>query len=103
MCVGESDLGDRNFDFHPSFGGGGNENPGQALPALATGASSSQAAADGIAEPPKDVVLVLAGWRGHLGHTAMTEGDPPTVWYDVEVAMEALEVVEVVETAGRFD
>ena len=45
-------------------------------------------------------LVATAGWRGHRGHTAMTEGDPPTVWYDVEVAMEALEVVEVVEAAN---
>jgi hypothetical protein len=36
----------------------GASSSGQALPALATGASSSQAAADGIPEPPKDVLLV---------------------------------------------
>ena len=41
----------------------GASSSGQALPALATGASSSQAAADGIAEPPKDVLLVQAFWE----------------------------------------
>ena len=34
----------------------------------------------------------------HRGHTAVTE--PPTVWYDMESDMEAVEVVEVVQAVA---